>query len=77
MREGARAEEIGADKSTPLGSERERGEESGLEKALTGGDCVLGERWRAGEAGPRWAYWAEMWFSIFLKFLMAFLFYFL
>jgi hypothetical protein len=28
-----------------------------------------------GLDGPSWAVWAEMWVSIFLEFLMAFLFY--
>jgi hypothetical protein len=63
----ARMEEIGADKSAPPGSERERGGESEREKALTGGDRLSGEGWRAG-AGlrwPSWAVWAEMWFFYF------------
>jgi hypothetical protein len=40
---------VSADKSAPLGSETERGRESGREKALTSGDRLSGEGWRAGE----------------------------
>jgi hypothetical protein len=72
----ARARGVGANKSAPLGSERERGRESEHKKALTGGDLLSGEGWlaglgRLGLAGPKCD------FSIFLEFLMAFLFYFL
>jgi hypothetical protein len=56
QREGdAHAKEIGANKSTPLGSERERGKrESGRKKALTGGGRLSGRagvRARAGGMG--------------------------
>jgi hypothetical protein len=44
-----RARGVGANKLAPLGSERERGRESGREKALTGG----AGQWRAGAWG--WA----------------------
>jgi hypothetical protein len=63
-------DEICVDMSAPLGSERERGKSNEREKVLTGGDCLSGEGWRAGG-------WAEMRFSIFLEFLIAYLFYFL
>jgi hypothetical protein len=49
----ARVEEIGADKAAPLGSERERGRESGREKALTdGGRAGAWARARFGRDGP-------------------------
>jgi hypothetical protein len=48
------AEEFGADKSAPLGSEREREKrESGRETALTGGD-------RLSEEGGRVRGWAGL-----------------
>ena len=57
-RENTGARATGADKLAPLGSERERGEERGNEKALTGGGRLSEHgltRGRAREAGPRWA----------------------
>jgi hypothetical protein len=59
--------------SVPLGSEREREKrECGRGTVLTGGDH-LSEKGKR-EAGPTWASWAELAFSFFLEFLIAFLF---
>jgi hypothetical protein len=72
-------EEIGADKSDPLGSKRERGRVSGRERAPTGEGHLPGRagaraRARARAAGLAWASWAKMGFSIFLEFPNAFYF---
>jgi hypothetical protein len=51
--------------------QRERGREGTLRLAPTGGARLRG---RARGAGPAWAKWAEMTFSISREFLIAFLF---
>jgi hypothetical protein len=77
QREKGRAgEEIGVDRSAPLGSERER--ESARERRLplTGGVRLsggAGTRAR-GLAGPSWAGWVAFTFSFSLDFLIPFLF---
>jgi hypothetical protein len=71
-----RARGVGANKLAPLGSERERGRESGREKALTGGDRLSVEGWRAG-LGRLGLARPKCDFLFFLEFLMDFLFYFL
>jgi hypothetical protein len=76
-REEKRAgEETGADRSAPLGSEREREGERERELPLTGGVRLsggAGARAR-GLAGPSWAGWAAFPFSFSLDFLIPFLF---
>jgi hypothetical protein len=64
-RKCARTEEYGAEKSAPLGSEREREKrERGRGTVLTGGDH-LSERAGARESRPAWASWAELTFFLF------------
>jgi hypothetical protein len=70
-------EEISADKSAPLGSERERGERAGAgwcRQAGTTCQREAGARGGGGLDGPIWAVWAKIRFSIFLEFQNAFLF---
>jgi hypothetical protein len=70
-------EGIGADRSAPLatsGREREGEKERGRGLALTGGVRLLG-----AEGARGLAFWADLGrkgFSIFLEFLIPFLFYF-
>jgi hypothetical protein len=78
-RECTRAEEFGADKSAPLGNEREREKE---ESAGTGwhrqvGTTCQGRQARGRLDGPVWAARADLRFFFFPRILMAFLFYFL
>jgi hypothetical protein len=73
-RERARGEKNGVDSSGSRGRERERGRERALRFAPTGGARLSdtgGTRAWAGLNGPTWA---ELAFSIFLKFLLPFLF---
>jgi hypothetical protein len=63
---GERARATGADNPAPLGTERER-ERAGKETIADS----AGARAR-GPAGPSWAGWAILGFSISLKFLIAF-----
>jgi hypothetical protein len=67
------AEEFGADKSAPLAA-RERERERGRGLAPTGGVHLSGVAGVGG--GPTGLVWTEKRFSIFLEFLMSFLFYF-
>jgi hypothetical protein len=75
-RGGRAGEETGADRSAPLGSEREResAQERGL--SLTGGVRLSGGAgaWARGLAGPSWVGWAAFPFSFSLDFLIPFLF---
>jgi hypothetical protein len=77
-RESERAcmEETCADRSTPPGSERERGERVRAGWLDRRGPPIRGRAdARARDLdGPRWAGWAELAFSFFLEFLMVFLF---
>jgi hypothetical protein len=66
-----------ADKRDLGGKEREGEDVWERELPLTGGLHRSDARGRAREAGPAWASWDELGFSIFLEFLIAFLFYFL
>jgi hypothetical protein len=70
------SEETGADRSAPLGSERERkgARERGL--PLTGGVRLSGGAgaWARGLAGPSWVGWAAFPFYFSLDFLIPFLF---
>jgi hypothetical protein len=60
------------------GAARERGREGALRLAPTGGarlsDTRGAQAWARAGAGPTWAKWAEMAFSISREFLIAFLF---
>ena len=75
----ARVKKTGADRSAPLGSERERetARERGL--PLTGGVRLSGGTgaWARGLAGLSWAGWAAFSFCFSLDFLIPFLFLFL
>jgi hypothetical protein len=66
-RESERAKETGADRSAPLGSERER------EGTHEGEPACQAARAR-GLAGLSWASWAAFSFSFSLDFLIPFLF---
>jgi hypothetical protein len=73
------SERNSTDRPSPRGSERERerGREGALELAPTSGARVSGtEGARACTrgAGPAWAKWARLAFSISKEFLIAFLF---
>jgi hypothetical protein len=69
--------EISADKSVPLGNERERERRArGQTGADRRGPPVRSSR-RARGAGPGGLAWAKMAFPFFLEFLIAFLFLFL
>jgi hypothetical protein len=68
--EGREGEATGADKSAPLGSEREGGKGARDILLLTG---VAGS-WARGLTGPSWAGLGQKGFSFFLNFLIAFLF---
>jgi hypothetical protein len=73
--EGRTSEEIGADNSAPLGSERERGKRARGSLPLTGEarlSGAAGARARARATGPGGLVWARMAFSFFLNFLIAF-----
>jgi hypothetical protein len=76
-RESGRAcERNGADRTSPLGSGRERAETARMQNRLTSGGRLSA---RAGtralaRARPAWANCAELDFSIFREFLMPFLF---
>jgi hypothetical protein len=76
-RERTHERAVSADRSAPLGSEREReGREWGHGLAPKGVVRLSGAAGRHAGAGPLGLVWAEIRFSIFLEFLMAFLFYF-
>jgi hypothetical protein len=73
-------EEIGADKSAPLDSEREREKRERARDDADRRGLPVKKGWmhgRARETLPAWASWAEMVFSFFLEFIIAFIFYFL
>jgi hypothetical protein len=76
-REDACARRRSAPTSRPHWAARGRGGRvSGRERAPTGGGRLSGRASaRARAAWPGWASWAEMGFSIFLEFPIAFLFY--
>jgi hypothetical protein len=69
---GAWAKEIGTDRPAPPG--RGRGRERGRGPSLTGGTHLSGDAGARGLARLSWAKLAEMRFSIFSEFLIAFLF---
>jgi hypothetical protein len=66
----------GADRSAPLGSEREREGAREGELPLTGGICLLdgAGAWACGLAGPTGLAWAAFSISFSLNFLIPFLF---
>jgi hypothetical protein len=74
--EGRAGEETGADRSAPLGNEREREGARGRGLPLTGGVSLSGGTGaRAhGLARLSWAGWAAFRFSFSLDFLIPFLF---
>jgi hypothetical protein len=77
--EGHTGEATGADKSAPLGSEREGGKGARDRLSLTGGARLSGAAHaRArGLTGSSWAGLGQNDFSFFLNFLIPFLFLFL
>jgi hypothetical protein len=74
--EGRAGEETGADRSAPLGSERERESARERGRPLTGRVRLSGGAgaWARGLAGPSWAGWDAFPFSFSLDFLILFLF---
>jgi hypothetical protein len=76
VRDGARAEEIDVDKSSPLGSEREWESACARTRAVTGrwGPPIRLRGRARSLAGPSWAGWAELSFPFFFEFIIAFLF---
>jgi hypothetical protein len=67
-------EETGANKSAPMGRERESERASGRESCRSQVDPTCQAAWARGLAGPSWASWAAFPFSFSLNFLIPFLF---
>jgi hypothetical protein len=75
-KKGAHARATSADRAAPLGRGRGGGGARGEKLPLTGGAHLSGGA-RAAPLGWTGPVWAELRFSIFLEFLITFLFYFL